>query len=224
MVADLGHEGLLGAVGHDHAVDPATPLQQAENTDFSRRAPAALALAPSAKVAFVGLDPAAERRSFALGLFPEASPPGAVVVPHRRIADPQRAGGVVGGRSQHEGLEDLPLLAPLFVAPLAPATGTLPLPRRAPVRRRMAVPAQLSHQVLLVVSSFHRAASACPGFLLITKKWMMARVLIELGLIENTAVLHTHDPHRRIRLPLPFGEVREVHGTAAVGDGLFAQG
>ena len=31
---DFGPERLLGAVGHDHAVDLAAPLQQAENTHF----------------------------------------------------------------------------------------------------------------------------------------------------------------------------------------------
>ena len=79
---DLGHEGFLGAVGHDHAVDLAAPLQQAENTHFPRRSPAALPLAASAEAAFVGLDLAAERRPFPFGLFPEALPPGPVVAPH----------------------------------------------------------------------------------------------------------------------------------------------
>ena len=67
--------------GTTHPVDLAAPLQQAENTHFSRRSPAALAFAPAAEVALVGLDLAAERRPFPLGLFPEALPPGAVV-PH----------------------------------------------------------------------------------------------------------------------------------------------
>ena len=55
VVPDLGHQRLLGAVGHDHAVDLAAPLQQTENTDFSGRAPAALAFAPPAEAAFVGI-------------------------------------------------------------------------------------------------------------------------------------------------------------------------
>ena len=168
MVPDLGHEGFLGAIGHDHAVDLAAPLQKAENTHFSRRSPAALAFAPAVEVALVGLDLAAERRPFTLALFPEALPPGAVVAPHGRVADPQGPSGVVGGRSQHEGFEDLPLETPLFIAPLAAAAGALPLLLPAPVRRHAALPAQLPHQVLLVVFPVHRAASACPSFLLIT--------------------------------------------------------
>ena len=164
LVPDLGREGLIGAVGHDHAVEFAASLHQAENTHFSGRAPAALPFAPPAEVAFVGLDLAVERRPLALALFPEALPPGAVVAPHGRVADPQRAGGVVGGRSQHERFEDLPLPVPTLIAPLPSVELALPLPLPAPVRRLIAVPTQLSHQVLLVVSPVHRAASACTSF------------------------------------------------------------
>jgi hypothetical protein len=128
MVPGLGDEGLLGAVGRDHAVDLAAPFQHVENTRFARRSPAPLALAPSAEAAFVGLDLTAERRAFTLDLLPEALPPGAVVAPHGRVADRQGPGGVVGGRSQHGGFEDLPLLAPPFIAPLAAAARALPLP------------------------------------------------------------------------------------------------
>src|SRR5207253_9717920 len=39
----------------------------------------------------------------------------------------------------------------------------------------------------------------------------------------GAAPLHTHDLDRRIRLPLAFREISEVHGAAAVGDGFFAE-
>ena len=34
---------------------------------------------------------------------------------------------------------------------------------------------------------------------------------------------HTHELDRRSRLPFAFGEVGEVHGAAAVGDGFLAE-
>ncbi|WZP00318.1 hypothetical protein EP7_001951 [Isosphaeraceae bacterium EP7] len=47
---DLGHQGLLLAVGHDDGVDPPGPLQDAEDGHFPGRTTAPLALAPAAEV------------------------------------------------------------------------------------------------------------------------------------------------------------------------------
>ena len=150
------HEGLLGDVRHDDAVNPPRTLQKPENNDFAGGAASAPALAPAAEIGFVDLNLSKEFLLFLLRHFQDRRPESAKAAISSVVGHAHATRRMMRARGQAKCLQQLPLDLSVSVRPFAPAIGTLLLLREALMSSHMALPAQLAKQMLFMLIYSHR--------------------------------------------------------------------